>query len=194
MNRNALFGILQLMSENELVRKCLKGNLQAQKQLYIQYAPQMKGICVRYSSSIEEAEDMLQEAFIRVFTKMHTFKFDGPLGAWIRRVVVNTSAEIYRREKKHSYTSELNDYTFGMRANDNVIEQLAAEDLLNKIQQLPDGYRVVFNLYAIEGYSHKEIGEKLNISENTSKSQYSRARASIRQMIEDDRRYSEKVG
>lgn len=194
MNRNALFGILQLMSENELVRKCLKGNLQAQKQLYVQYAPQMKGICVRYSSSIEEAEDMLQEAFIRVFTKMHTFKFDGPLGAWIRRVVVNTSAEIYRREKKHSYTSELNDYTFGMRANDNVIEQLAAEDLLNKIQQLPDGYRVVFNLYAIEGYSHKEIGEKLSISENTSKSQYSRARASIRQMIEDDRRYSEKVG
>ena len=181
------------MTDKQLVRACLKGDLKAQKQLYVIYASRMKGICIRYAYNHEQAEDMLQEAFIRVFTKMHMYKSDGPLGAWIRRIVVNTAAEIYRKEKKFLENSEIEGKEYEFRLNDFIIEQLAADDLLEKIQKLPDGYRVVFNLYAIEGYSHKEIAEQLNISENTSKSQYSRARAAIRKMIENEIIYSDKA-
>ena len=181
------------MSEKELVRNCVKGNLAAQKQLYIDYAPKMMGICMRYASCTEEAEDMLQEAFIRVYTKIHSFKNTGPLGAWVRKVVVNTAAEIYRKEKKYAGNNDIENHLHSFINEDFIIERLAADDLLEKIQRLPKGYRIVFNLYAIEGYSHKEIANRLNISENTSKSQYCRARATIRKMIENERLISEKA-
>ena len=181
------------MTEKQIVHGCIKGEFGSQKQLYIDYAPKMMGICLRYASSTEEAEDMMQEAFIRIYTKIHTFKFDGPLGAWIRRVVVNTAAEIYRKEKKYGLNNDIEDHLYSFKNDDYIIEKLAATDLLDKVQSLPNGYRIVFNLYAVEGYSHKEIAEKLQISENTSKSQYSRARASIRKMIENENSISEKA-
>lgn len=174
------------MTENQIVQGCIAGSVHCQKQLYIQFAPKMMAICMRYSASKEEAEDMLQEAFIRVFSKIDTFKQDGPLGAWVRRVVVNTAAEVYRKEKKHNLNRDVEDHLYGMYSRDYIIEQLAANDLMAVIRQLPEGYRVVFNLYAIEGYSHKEIGDMLSISESTSKSQYSRARAAIRKAIEHE--------
>lgn len=181
------------MTDNQLVKGCLKGDVLCQKQLYFTYAPKMKAICLRYAANEHEAEDMLQEAFIRVYTKMNSFKKDGPLGAWIRRVVVNTAAEIYRREKKHQNNGVIEDHMYVVSKNDYVIDTLAANELLSLIQRLPKGYRMVFNFYAIEGYSHKEIGEKLGVSESTSKSQYSRARAAIRQLIENELSYGEKA-
>ncbi len=180
------------MTEKQLLRGCIKGDIQCQKMLYVQYAPKMMAICSRYAARQEEAEDMLQEAFIRVFSKINTFKQDGPLGAWVRRVVVNTAAEIYRREKKNNANVGISDHLYSIQSNDYIIESMDAEALIARIQDLPSGYRMVFNLYAVEGFSHKEIAQKLDISESTSKSQYSRARAAIRKMIESELR-SEKA-
>jgi len=181
------------MTDYQLTCECLKGNIAAQKQLYMQYAPKMKAICMRYAINEANAEDMLQEAFIKVFTKISTFKNDGPLGAWIRRVVVNTATEIYRKEKKYLGNCEIDHHLYIISSQEDVIDALAAEELMGKIQQLPKGYRLVFNMYAIEGYSHKEIGKILKISESTSKSQYSRARAAIRLMIAQELSYGEKA-
>lgn len=183
------------MDDKELVEGCLKGDIIAQKRLYLTYAPKMKGICLRYAANEEEAEDILQEAFIRIYTKMHMYKFTGPLGAWIRRVVVNTAAEIYRKVKKTRNQADIDTYSNFLPVSDDILESLAAQDIMEKVHKLPDGYRVVFNFYAVEGYTHREIGEALNISENTSKSQYCRARAMLRKMIEEELElYRAKVG
>lgn len=174
------------MDDKQLVKACKKGNVKAQKALYERYAPKIKGICMRYAANAEEAEDILQEAFIRIFTKMDQYNFEGPLGAWIRRIAVNTSAEIYRKEKKVRNQADIDDYSNHFHFTDHIIADLNAKNLTEKINALPDGYRVVFNLFAVEGYSHKEIGEMLGVSENTSKSQYCRARAALRKMIEHE--------
>jgi RNA polymerase sigma-70 factor (ECF subfamily) len=183
------------MSEIELVKACLKGDLRAQKQLYVVYAPKVKGICLRYAASTEEAEDMLQEAFIRIFSKLNQFKNDGPLGAWIRRVVVNTAAEIYRRDKKLRNHTDIDKYSAFISDTENILSDLSAGDIAKKIRQLPDGYRVVFNMFAVEGYSHREIADTLGVTENTSKSQYCRARNALKVMIENEiLEYHAKVG
>jgi RNA polymerase sigma-70 factor (ECF subfamily) len=177
---------LRLMSEHDLVKLCLKGDIRAQRHLYVLYAPRLKAICLRYASGKEEAEDMLQEAFVRIFSKLSQFKQDGPLGAWIRRVTVNTAAEIYRRDKKLRWHVDVEDYAQQVVEPDDILATLEAESLVQKINCLPDGYRVVFNMFAIEGFTHKEIGDILGITESTSKSQYSRARQALRGMLEKE--------
>jgi len=147
----------------------------------------MKGICLRYAANETEAEDILQESFIRAFKGLDGFSGKGALGAWLRMITVNTALEQYRKNKSLKKIGELFDFSdYQLALGDDEIEQLELEDLLQKIQDLPTGFRTVFNLYAVEGYTHKEIGEKLGISDGTSKSQYSRARIMLRTMIEKE--------
>ena len=151
----------------------------------------MKGICLRYSNNETEAEDLLQESFIKAFNKLDTFYNNGALGGWLRKIAVNTALEHYRKNKNKAVVLDLNQVD--SLIPDNAIENLELEDLLKKIQSLPTGFRTVFNLYAVEGYNHREIGEMLSISEGTSKSQYSRARVMLRDMIAQDELQTKKV-
>ena len=151
----------------------------------------MKGICLRYSNNETEAEDLLQESFIKAFNKLDTFNNNGALGGWLRKIAVNTALEHYRKNKNKAVVLDLNQVD--SLIPDNAIENLELEDLLKKIQSLPTGFRTVFNLYAVEGYNHREIGEMLSISEGTSKSQYSRARVMLRDMIAQDELQTKKV-
>jgi RNA polymerase sigma factor (sigma-70 family) len=182
------------MNDKELVQGCIDGNYRAQRELYNHFSPKMMGICLRYAANRSEAEDILQDGFIKVFRKIDTYTAKGPLGAWIRRIIVNTAAQSYRDSKNLRLSTDLDQVDFFLESNDNVIESLSARELISKIMELPTGYRVVFNLYAVEGFTHPEIAEKLGISSGTSKSQYSRARAMLRKMIEEEEAYSGQVG
>lgn len=171
-----------------MVAACQKNVRQAQKELYNRFVYMMKGICLRYAMDEMEAEDVLQEAFIRVFKSLDNYTGQGALGAWIRKITVNMALEQYRKNKTQKNMAVVYDMKeANPMAADNAIEKLGLDELLKKIQALPPGFRMVFNLYAIEGYNHAEIGEMMNISEGTSKSQYSRARVLLRQMIDEDR-------
>ncbi|OGS79326.1 MAG: hypothetical protein A3D31_04965 [Candidatus Fluviicola riflensis] len=175
-------------SDTELVAACRNQIRQAQKELFGRFVYMMKGICLRYAQDEAEAEDILQDAFIRIFGRLDQFNGTGPLGAWIRRITVNTALESYRKRKsvKQQLVTALDLKDIHPATDDGIIEQLNAEELVKKIQQLPPGYRAVFNLYAVEGYTHPEIGELLGISEGTSKSQYSRARLMLRTLIDEE--------
>ncbi len=164
------------MDEKQLLKDCLKGDAQAQKQFYEQFAPKMFGVCLRYAKDSSTAEDYLQEAFIRVFSRLKSYRGDGSLEGWVRRVVVNCCLEQLRKANILKYSVEINQAYQISDADANIPEQLNAAQLLEHIQSLPPGFRTVFNLFAIEGYSHKEIAALLEINEGTSKSQYARAR------------------
>lgn len=151
------------------------------------------GVSMRYASCVAEAEDILQDSFIKVFQKLDTFKQTGPLGAWIRRIVVNTALQRIRENKHTKLHVELDDSGYDAEVSDQALAEMGAQEIMKKIQKLAPGFRTVFNLYAIEGYTHPEIAKELGISEGTSKSQYSRARAMLRKLIEADEKYSEKA-
>jgi RNA polymerase sigma factor (sigma-70 family) len=173
------------MPERELIEGCLKGDAQAQRELYEQYKVPLFRLCLRYASSREEAEDILQEGFLKVFSDLEQYRGTGALGAWMRRVVLNVALQHLRRQKQLPVTAELE--TIAELADDSVeqlFSQLRAKALVGLIQQLPPGYRTVFNLYVIEGYAHREIADMLSISENTSKSQLSKAKALLRRVLE----------
>ncbi len=174
------------MTDNELINGCLEGSLRHQRELYNHYAPKMMGICMRYAGSEEEAEDMLQEGFLTVFHRIGSFAGRGELGAWIRKVMVNSALMYLRKTKKFQMQTELEEVDFFLESNESLFSHLSAADLMQMIQCLPAGYRTVFNLYAVEGWNHREIGEKLGISISTSKSQYSRSRKILRKMIETE--------
>ncbi len=171
------------MNDETLVDECVSGNAKAQRMLFERYSAKMLGVAIRYIKDKERAEDVLQDAFIKVFKNLKKFKHDGSLEGWIRRIVVNTALDQLRKNKKRQSNVELDDSFFELASDSFTEERLQAESLLNIVQQLPEGYRTVFNLFAIEGYSHKEIAKKLNISENTSKSQYSRAKSVLRDVL-----------
>lgn len=154
-----------------------------QKSFYQQLAPKMYGVCLRYASDGDDADDIMQEGFIRIFNHIKEFRGEGSLEGWVRRTMVNTAINFYRKRIKRGINTDLKQYKETADEKYFVIEKLAADELLELIRKLPDGYRSVFNLNVIEGYTHKEIGDMLNISENTSKSQLSRARASLQKMI-----------
>jgi RNA polymerase sigma-70 factor (ECF subfamily) len=145
----------------------------------------MKGICLRYSKNEAEAEDLLQDSFIKAFDKLDTFNHKGALGGWLRKLTVNTALEYYRKNKIDSQPLTL--ITDEPDDRIDAIQKLELDDLVSKIQHLPIGFRTVFNLYAIEGYTHKEIGQLLSISDGTSKSQYSRAKKLLAKLIEDEK-------
>jgi len=172
--------------EDELIKGCLRRDPSAQKLLYDTYSSKMYGLCYRYVKDSMEAEDVLVTAFMKVFDKIHQFKSEGSFEGWIRRIVVNEALTYLRRHRSMYLETELEQADREPDYNA-LSDHLEAEDLLKMIQELPTGYRIVFNLYAIDGYSHKEIAEQLGISENTSKSQLSRARTYLqRVLVEQD--------
>lgn len=173
-------------TEQDLIRGCIENDAKAQKELYTKFCGAMMGICVRYAPTVHEAEDLLQEGFIKVFRKIHTFEGKGYLAGWIKRIMVNTCLTYYRDNKNLRMYAELDENVIKEEASFDVLSQLSVDDLVQKIQRLPDGFRVVFNMYAIEGFSHKEIADKLEISVGTSKSQLSRARAFLKKIIKEE--------
>ena len=172
------------MNDETLVNQCNAGNAKAQKMLFDQFSPVMMGVVLRYVNDSERANDVLQDGFIKVFKHLKSFKNEGSLEGWIRRIMVNTALDYIRKNKKFLQNKSLDEINADLFTKSEAIERLEEEGLLKIIQSLPDGYRMVFNLYAIEGYSHKEIAETLGISENTSKSQYSRAKTVLRGLLE----------
>ena len=172
------------MNDEALIDDCIAGNAKAQKSLFDRFAPKMMGVVLRYINDRERANDVLQDAFIKVFQNLTTFKKEGSLEGWVRRIVVNTALDYLRRNKKYIGHVEINDISLDVSKQSDAIGKLEQESLLGIINSLPDGYKMVFNLFAIEGYSHKEIAKQLNISENTSKSQYSRAKTAIQKLLE----------
>jgi len=172
------------MDDAELVKKCLGRDPKAQRALFDKFAPKMLGVCRRYAKSTEQAEDVLQDAFVKVFTKLDHYK-GGSLEGWIRRIMVNTSLDQIRKEMKFQDNIAMDQVDYKIEQQGYILESLMEEDLLKLISEMPAGYKTVFNMFAIEGYSHKEIAEQMNISENTSKSQYSRARAFLKTKLEE---------
>jgi RNA polymerase sigma factor (sigma-70 family) len=159
-----------------LVKSCLKGNAAAQKQLYETFAPAMLAVCYRYTKSLQDAEDVLQEGFVRVFKFLHQYSREGELGAWIRRIMVNTALNYLKKSQKYQHDLLFDKTEMVVISADDPEVLLHAKELAELIRQLPTGYQAIFNLYAIEGFSHVEIGQMFGISENTSRSQYMRAR------------------
>ncbi len=181
------------MDDKSLAEACVNGDYRAQKKLYHLYAPQMMGICMRYSADTADAEDILQEGFIKVYGHISSYSGTGPLGAWMRRIMINTALQRYR-ENKNMRVVRLEDSSVHLQeVSDDVLCSMSADELIIKIQRLPVGFRTVFNLYAIEGYKHFEIAELLGISEGTSKSQYSRSKALLREMIENENKIGERA-
>jgi RNA polymerase sigma-70 factor (ECF subfamily) len=176
------------LTDEQLVKKCLEKDSLAQKQLFDSFSRKMMGVCLRYTKDVEEAQDVLQIGFVKVFEKLHLFNNEGSLEGWIRKVLVNTALDQIRKNKKFDDNVDLSKVDYSMATeNENVLDQLSANDLLKIIQAMPTGFRTVFNLYAIEGYSHQEIADQLNISINTSKSQYSRARVYLQKIILEEK-------
>jgi RNA polymerase sigma factor (sigma-70 family) len=170
------------LTTDNLLEGCKRNDRKAQELLYQALASKMLGVCVRYAKDSFEAEDILQTGFVKVFQKISEFRSDGSFEGWIRRIMVNTAIEVYRKNQRTLNVVDI-DQVYDEAQTMFDMTGLETKDLLKLIQQLPDGYRVVFNMYVIEGYSHKEIGEQLAISEGASKSQLSRARALLREKI-----------
>jgi len=169
----------------ETIQKCASGDRKAQTTLYNHFAPKMYGVCLRYSKDTTEAEDNLQDGFIRVFTKINQFGFKGSFEGWMRRIMVNTSLEKFRKSN-HLYPVEDMMVFESIQYSEETLSGISADDLMKIIQQLPPRYRMVFNLYAIEGYSHQEIAKLMKITEGTSKSNLSRARVILQKKVIDD--------
>lgn len=173
------------MDEGTLVDRCKAGDQEAQRELFNRFSPLMLGVAMRYINDKERAEDVLQDGFIKVFKNIHRFEHRGSLEGWIRRIIVNTALDQIRKNKKTQRDIELDNSLIEVVQKSEVESQMQAAFLMQVVQQLPEGYRIVFNLFAIEGYSHKEIADELGVSESTSKSQYSRARAYLRKVLKE---------
>ncbi|AQS93241.1 RNA polymerase subunit sigma-70 [Polaribacter sp. BM10] len=159
--------------QKSLIKKAIDNNREAQKQLFEQYSPKMLGVCRQYVKDMHHAEDLMLQGFLKVFTNLHKFKHEGSFEGWIRRIMVNTCISYLRKKNLVDVSDE--DFVFNDAATES-LENTSVEDIQKLIDKLPEGYKMVFNLFAIEGYKHSEIAKKLDISENTSKSQLFKAR------------------
>ncbi len=170
------------LDEKQLIAECISGKRNAQHQLFQRYAGKMMGVCMRYARHRQEAEDMMQDGFIRVFKYLDTFNHDSSLESWMRRVIVNASL---RTVNKKSFSHELigRDIPDKRLDQSDVVSELSAQEILSYLTLLPHGYRTVFNLFVVEGYSHREIGEQLDIGESTSRSQLAKARKMLQKII-----------
>lgn len=170
------------MDEITLINECLKDNRIAQEQLYKRFASRMLGVCFRYARSRDEAEDLLQDGFVKVFLHLKKFKGEGSFEGWVRKIMVNTAINHLKRDKL--FFENVEDHELEIENQGLVNDEMDGKDLMEEIQKLPAGYKAVFNLFAIEGYSHKEIGAMLNIGESTSRSQFTRARVALIKQLE----------
>lgn len=171
------------MDYHKLVRDTIRCKPQAQRQLYEQFAQQMLGVCFRYTKSIADAEDILQEGFVKVFKHLHQYNFEGELGAWIRKIMVNTALNYLKKNKRYQYDLSFDDLVLHPVSTDDPGIKLETKELAELIRQLPTGFQTIFNLHAVEGYSHVEIAVMLGITDGTSRSQYARARALLIEWI-----------
>ena len=168
----------------ELIKGCLEGNRRDQELLYRRHAGKLYAVCLQYSGNDDEAKDILQEGFIKIFENLHNYKFEGSFEGWMRRITVNTALEKYRSRNKLYKVEDIDQIAETDSEPDTEdYSGLEANDLLSIIRELPPKYRMIFNLYAIEGYSHKEISKMVNISEGTSKSNLSRARIILQRRV-----------
>lgn len=172
----------QNITETDLIQGCIEGDSKMQEALYRQYSPKMYAVCLRYSGHVEDAQDILQEGFIKIYRNLPRFRGEGSFEGWMRRIFVNTAIEHYRKS--------INLYPVTESQENNVedkewtaFDRMAVKDLIKLIQTLSPGYRTVFNLYVVEGYTHREIAEMMGISEGTSKSQLARAKAILQNLI-----------
>jgi len=172
----------QNIPESDIIKGCIEGDRRMQETLYNRFSSKMYAVCLRYATNAAEAEDILQEGFIKIFKKMDTFRSEGSFEGWIRRIFVNTAIEHFRRRKYLTPVTEKEENTIEGKYI-SVLDELAEQDILNLVQQLSPGYRTVFNMYVVEGFTHKEIGDMLGISEGTSKSQLSRAKVILQDMV-----------
>ena len=173
---------LNRYTEKELVALCLKGDRISCKDLFDLYSKKMMALCYRFARDRNEAEDILQEGFIRIFNKLDLYSGEGSLEAWMRRVIINTALKYKQKNiTKHSHSEIDNVHVFDPAPT--ILDELSKEEILKLVQNLPDGYRTVFNLYVIEGYSHKEIANQLGIGESTSRSQLVKARALLKEQL-----------
>lgn len=170
------------MTEDLLIAGCLNNSPVAQRELYNRYSPKMLSVCYRFAHNREDAEDMLQEGFIKVFTQIHTFQNKGAFEGWIRRIIVHTCINVLKRNKRFNEAVDI-EQAAEAHVRESIPAILQAKQVVECIRLLPVGYRTVLNLYAIEGYSHKEIGEILEIEESTSRSQYTRAKNMLEQIL-----------
>ncbi len=170
-------------SIKKMIKGCLKGRKTDQYRLYALYAKKMFGICLRYAANHDEAQDVLQEGFIKVFQKLDAYKGKGSLEGWIRRIIVNTAIEKYREKIYHLSMDDIAHEEAAINHQNLVTDALHAKDILALVQKLPVQYRLVFNLYALEGFNHREIGDKLRISESTSRSNLARARMILKDKL-----------
>jgi len=177
-----------MISDEQIIEGCLSGKRKAYNWLYRKYVNVMMGICMRYCKNRDDAEDVLQEGFIKVFSNMEKYRHEGSFEGWIKRIMVNSAIDHYQQNLRHAYHSDVDemeshtiiDNANGPDPDTPVSSDIRQERLMALIQSLPDGYRMVFNMYAIEGMSHKEIATSLGISENTSKTQLMKARRTLR--------------
>ncbi len=176
-----------MLSEKELIEGCANGNRATQKALYERYCRKMMVTCQRYAKSTQEAEDILQEGFVKVFANINTFRGEAQIGTWITRIMINCALNAQRQKLYLLPMVDVNEVT--IRENEEIsLSSFHLSELIAIVQSLPDGCRVVFNLFAIEGYSHREIGEMVGISEGTSKSQYNRAKSLLRSKLEAEKK------
>jgi RNA polymerase sigma factor (sigma-70 family) len=174
-----------MMSDRQIIEGCAKHERKAQQELYNRYSRFLLGVCLRYATDKAEAEDILQESFLKIFFNVKDFSGTGSFIGWLRKVAVNTAITHYHKNLKYRYHVDIDEYV-SVEAGVTSFEEdfFTSEELYKVLNELPAGYRLVFNLYAVEGYKHKEIAEMLGIDTNTSKSQYSRAKAVIRNKLE----------
>lgn len=180
-----------MQDEYELVEGCRRQDRIVQRQLYERFAGKLFVVCKRYIKDSDEAEDVLQDAFVKIYQHIDSFRFECPLEAWLKRVVINTALKSLRKQKPWEHTSDVQELALVLPQADESLPALNYKYLLQLIQELPPGCRTVFNLYAIEGYNHPEIAQMLDIAEGTSKSQYARARGLLQQKLQSDKRFAD---
>jgi len=173
--------VIKLNNDSQLIKQSLKSDRKAQKLLYDKYAPKMLSLCTYYIKDVQQSESVMLEGFFKVFTKLSQFENKGSFEGWIRKIMVWESISYLRKKDELFFTDEIESYEKPI--NDKVELNIAIEELQNYINELPQGCKVVFNLYVIEGYKHWEIAKMLNVTEGTSKTQLSRARKALQKMI-----------
>jgi RNA polymerase sigma factor (sigma-70 family) len=171
------------MTEEYIIAGCLHNEPSAQRELYNRFSPKMLSVCYRFAMSREDAEDMLQEGFIKVFTQIHTFQNKGAFEGWIRRIIVHTCINFLKKYKKFNDSVDLEQAVTAHVKEETIPSIMQAKQVTDCIRHLPIGYRTVLNLYAIEGYSHREIATMLDIEESTSRSQYTRAKSMLENIL-----------
>ncbi len=169
---------------DKLIAGCAKGDRKSQQVIYEKFYTKMMGVCLRYASNKQEAQDLVHDGFLKVFEKISKYNYSGSFEGWIRRIMINTSIDYYRKNK-NIFTKDNQDFANieGEEPEQDVLSQLRTEDIMKAVQSLSPGYRAVFNLYVVEGYSHKEVSDELGISVGTSKSNLAKAKKNLRRLF-----------